>query len=61
MSETSETDPKATPPTPAAPGPAPDRTLEPGELSDDDLDKVSGGFAPQVSPGRMPRGGDPLL
>lgn len=60
MSANSEKDPKATPAGPA-PAPVPDRTREPEELSDEDLDKVSGGFAPQVSPGRMPRGGDPLL
>lgn len=45
---------------PAAPALAPDK-LEPGELTDEDLDKVSGGFAPQVSAGRIPSGGNPLL
>jgi hypothetical protein len=60
MSTNSEKDPKATP-APPSPAPAPDRKLEPGELTDEDLDKVSGGFAPQVSAGRIPSGGDPLL
>jgi hypothetical protein len=63
MSANSEKDPKAMPTSPSAPAPAaaPDSKLEPGELSDDDLDKVSGGFAPQVAAGRVPRGGEPLL
>jgi hypothetical protein len=63
MSAKPEKDPHA-PPIPAAasaPAPAPDRKLEPGELTDEDLDKVSGGFAPQVSAGRIPGGTNPLL
>jgi hypothetical protein len=63
MSANPEKDPKATPAPPSAPAPVPDpdAALEPGELSDDDLDKVSGGFAQQVAAGRIPRGTDPLL
>ena len=56
-------DPQVTPT--AAPAPA-SRELEPGELTDDDLDKVSGGFAaPQAAvqvPARaIPGGTDALL
>ena len=61
MSANPDKDPKATPAPPPAPQPAPDSKLEPGELSDEDLDKVSGGFAQQVAAGRIPRGTDPLL
>lgn len=61
MSANPEKDPKATPTPPPAPAPPPDSKLEPGELSDEDLDKVSGGFAQQVAAGRIPRGTDPLL
>jgi hypothetical protein len=53
--------PQVTPVPPAAPAPAADHKLEPGELTDEDLDKVSGGFAPQVSAGRIPSGSNPLL
>lgn len=53
-------DPQATP-NPPAPSPA----LEPGELTDDELDKVSGGFVRettvQVSARQIPSGSDPLL
>ena len=63
MSANSEQDPKAapTPPSAPAPDPAPDSKLEPGDLTDEDLDKVSGGAVRQVSAGRIPSGGDPLL
>jgi hypothetical protein len=52
-------DPQAQPTPPPAPA-----ALEPGELTDDELDKVSGGFvrAPaQVSARPIPTGTDPLL
>ncbi len=57
MAANPEKDPQVTPAPPAPPAPA---KLEPGELTDEDLDKVSGGFA-QVAAGRIPRGGNPLL
>ncbi len=60
MSANPDKDPKGTP-TPPRPASAPETTREPGELTDDDLDKVSGGFAPQIAPGRIPGGGSPLL
>ena len=50
-------DPQVTPTPPPTPA---SRELEPDELSDDDLDKVSGGFQ-QVAAGRMPSGSNPLL
>jgi hypothetical protein len=63
MSAKSEKDPKATPapPSASAPAPAPDSKLEPGELLDKELDKVSGGVVPRVSAGQIPGGKKPLL
>jgi hypothetical protein len=51
--------PQVRPVPPAPPAPAADK-LDPDELSDDDLDKVSGGFQ-QIPAGRIPTGGNPLL
>lgn len=51
-------DPQVTPTPPPAPAA---RQLEPDELSDDDLDKVAGGFGNQVAAGRIPTGSNPLL
>ena len=52
-------DPQVTPTPPPAPAA---RELEPDELSDDDLDKVSGGFFnDQVAARRIPTGSNPLL
>ena len=64
MSANPEKDPQETPITP--PAPAADK-VDPNELSDDDLDKVAGGFAAlpqarvQVSARAVPTGTDPLL
>ena len=64
MSANPEKDPKATPAPPPAPAAA---ERDPSELSDDDLDKVAGGFAAlpqarvQVSARAVPTGTDPLL
>ena len=54
-----EKDPQPKPVPPAPPVPAAAKR-DPDELTDDDLDKVSGGFT-QIPAGRVPGGGDPLL